>query len=108
MDRLRQFPLPVRCGRVPRLAHCRTRPFFWPIRASSWNQISTVGSILLGLSTVTFIYNVWRTAKRAERVTVAMTWEADIYAEWSVTFVWREREDGALEYRPISMGFRTR
>ena len=24
-----------------RLAHCRTRPFFWPIRASSANQIST-------------------------------------------------------------------
>ena len=24
----------------PRLAHWRTRPFFWPIRASSWNQIS--------------------------------------------------------------------
>ena len=28
-------------GRVPRRAHWRTRPFFWPIRASSWNQIST-------------------------------------------------------------------
>jgi hypothetical protein len=28
-------------GRDPRLAHCRTTPFFWPIRASSWNQIST-------------------------------------------------------------------
>src|SRR5918995_3857409 len=27
-------------GRVPRLAHWRTRPFFWPMRASSWNQIS--------------------------------------------------------------------
>ena len=27
-------------GLVPRLAHWRTRPFFWPMRASSWNQIS--------------------------------------------------------------------
>jgi hypothetical protein len=26
---------------VPRLAHCRTRPFFCPILASSWNQTST-------------------------------------------------------------------
>lgn len=26
--------------RVPRRAHSRTRPFFWPMRASSWNQIS--------------------------------------------------------------------
>jgi hypothetical protein len=28
-------------GLVPRLAHWRTRPFFWPMRASSSNQIST-------------------------------------------------------------------
>ena len=27
-------------GRVPRLGHCRTWPFFWPMRASSSNQIS--------------------------------------------------------------------
>jgi hypothetical protein len=27
--------------RVPRLARCRTWPFFWPVRASSSNQIST-------------------------------------------------------------------
>ena len=26
---------------LPRLAHCRTWPFFWPIRASSSNHIST-------------------------------------------------------------------
>lgn len=45
---------------------------------------------------------------RDERVTVAMSWEADIYAEWSVTFAWRAREDGTFEYRPIGMGFRNR
>jgi hypothetical protein len=28
-------------GGVPRRAHCRTWPFFWPMRASSSNQIST-------------------------------------------------------------------
>jgi hypothetical protein len=33
-------------GRVPRFAHWRTIPFFWPIRASSWNQISI--AFLLG------------------------------------------------------------
>ncbi len=33
-------------GRVPRLAHRRVILFFWPIRASSWNQIS-----ILSLST---------------------------------------------------------
>ncbi len=27
------------------------------------NQVSTVGSVLLGLSTLTFLYNVWRTAQ---------------------------------------------
>jgi hypothetical protein len=27
-------------GRLPRLAHLRVILFFWPIRASSWNQIS--------------------------------------------------------------------
>jgi len=27
-------------GRVPRLAQRRVILFFWPIRASSWNQIS--------------------------------------------------------------------
>ena len=25
---------------IPVRAHCGTRPFFWPMRASSWNQIS--------------------------------------------------------------------
>jgi hypothetical protein len=28
-------------GLVPRVAHCRTWPFFWPMRASSANQISS-------------------------------------------------------------------
>jgi hypothetical protein len=28
-------------GRVPRLAHWRNRPFFWPMRASSSNRLST-------------------------------------------------------------------
>lgn len=45
---------------------------------------------------------------RNERLTVAMSWDADIYAEWSVTFVCRERDGGVLEYHPFSMGFRNR
>ena len=32
------------CGRVPRLARRRVILFFWPMRASSWNQISNVAS----------------------------------------------------------------
>ncbi len=44
---------------------------------------------------------------RAERVTLAMTWETKVYAEYSVTFAWRVGADGgAPEYRPLAMGFR--
>lgn len=46
---------------------------------------------------------------RTGQVRIAMTWEADFYVEWSVTFVRREREDGAApEYHPFAMGFRNR
>ena len=31
-------------GRVPRFAQRRVILFFWPIRASSWNQISIVST----------------------------------------------------------------
>jgi hypothetical protein len=44
---------------------------------------------------------------RAERVTVSMVWETNIYAEWTVTFAWLEHGDGRLrEYRPVGMAFR--
>lgn len=44
---------------------------------------------------------------RTERVTVALTWETNIYAEYSVTFAWREGADGgAPGYTALEMGFR--
>ena len=44
---------------------------------------------------------------RAGRVAVSLVWETNLYAEWTVTFDWREHEDGSLrEYRPVGMAFR--
>jgi hypothetical protein len=42
----------ARSVRMPRLAHRRVILFFWPMRASSWNQISMV-STLTALSCAT-------------------------------------------------------
>jgi cytochrome c oxidase subunit 1 len=50
-----------------------------------WNQISTFGSILLGLSTIVFLYNVWRTYKRGVRVTVDDPWGWGRSLEWATT-----------------------
>jgi cytochrome c oxidase subunit 1 len=50
-----------------------------------WNQISTVGSILIGLSTLTFMYNVWRTYKRGERVTSDDPWGWGRSLEWATS-----------------------
>jgi cytochrome c oxidase subunit 1 len=49
------------------------------------NQISTVGSILLGLSTVTFLYNVWRTHKRGVSVTEDDPWGWGRSLEWATS-----------------------
>ena len=49
------------------------------------NQISTFGSILLGLSTVTFLYNVWRTHKRGVKVTVDDPWGWGRSLEWATS-----------------------
>jgi len=49
------------------------------------NQVSTFGSILLGISTLTFLYNVWRTAKRGERVTEDDPWGWGRSLEWATT-----------------------
>ena len=43
------------------------------------------------------------------RVVVAMSWDSDIYSEWSVTFVVRTPAGAAAhEYHPRSMGYTTR
>jgi hypothetical protein len=44
-----------------------------------------------------------------KKVTVAMSWEADIYSEWSVTFIWPDWDGGdGRGYHAIGMGFRSR
>jgi cytochrome c oxidase subunit 1 len=49
------------------------------------NQISTIGSILLGLSTLTFLYNVWRTHKRGVKVTSDDPWGWGRSLEWATS-----------------------
>ncbi|GAA0398181.1 cytochrome c oxidase subunit I [Microbispora corallina] len=46
------------------------------------NQISSAGAFLLGLSTLPFLYNIWWTARRGERVTVDDPWGSGNSLEW--------------------------
>jgi cytochrome c oxidase subunit 1 len=50
-----------------------------------WNRISTFGSILLGISTLVFLYNVWRTYKRGVRVTEDDPWGWGRSLEWATS-----------------------
>ncbi|MBS2966269.1 cytochrome c oxidase subunit I [Actinocrinis puniceicyclus] len=58
-------------------------------RASSgWttlNTISTIGAYLLGLSTLPFLYNVYKTAKTGRRVTVDDPWGWGRSLEWATS-----------------------
>ena len=46
---------------------------------------------------------------RERKVTVAMTWETDIYSEWSVTFIWPDWDgDDARGCHAIGMAYRSR
>jgi len=49
------------------------------------NEISSVGAFLLGASTLPFLYNVWHTARRGERVTVNDPWGSSNSLEWVTT-----------------------
>ena len=49
------------------------------------NMVSTVGAFLLGLSTLPFLYNVWRTARAAPRVTVDDPWGFGRSLEWATS-----------------------
>ena len=49
------------------------------------NVVSTIGAFLLGLSTLPFLYNVWRTARRGERVTVDDPWGHGNSLEWATS-----------------------
>ncbi|MFI0901721.1 cytochrome c oxidase subunit I [Streptomyces sp. NPDC020983] len=47
------------------------------------NTLSSVGSFLLGLSTLPFLYNVWKTARYGERITVDDPWGYGRSLEWA-------------------------
>ncbi|WP_260610031.1 cytochrome c oxidase subunit I [Streptomyces sp. WAC06614] len=49
------------------------------------NSISSIGSFLLGLSTLPFFYNVWKTAKTAPRVDVDDPWGFGRSLEWATS-----------------------
>jgi cytochrome c oxidase subunit 1 len=49
------------------------------------NQISTMGSLLLGLSTLVFLYNVWRTHRKAKPVGVDDPWGWGRSLEWATS-----------------------
>ncbi len=49
------------------------------------NTVSSVGAFLLGLSTLPFLYNVWRTAKYAPRVEVDDPWGYGRSLEWATS-----------------------
>ncbi|MEO3805137.1 cytochrome c oxidase subunit I [Nonomuraea sp. B1E8] len=47
--------------------------------------ISSIGAFILGLSTLPFLYNIWRTARRAPRVTVDDPWGFGNSLEWATS-----------------------
>ncbi|WP_433239716.1 aa3-type cytochrome oxidase subunit I [Streptosporangium sp. CA-135522] len=49
------------------------------------NLLSSVGSFVLGLSTLPFLYNVWITARRAPRVTLDDPWGFGNSLEWATS-----------------------
>ncbi len=49
------------------------------------NMVSTIGSFLLGLSTLPFLYNVWKTWKHAPHVTAEDPWGFGSSLEWATS-----------------------
>ncbi|MCP9208953.1 aa3-type cytochrome oxidase subunit I [Streptomyces sp. NEAU-Y11] len=49
------------------------------------NTVSTIGAFLLGLSTLPFLYNVWRTAAYGKLVTVDDPWGFGRSLEWATS-----------------------
>ena len=49
------------------------------------NIVSTIGSIILGLSSLPFMYNIWKTHKTAERVTSDDPWGWGASLEWATS-----------------------
>ncbi|WP_367324223.1 cytochrome c oxidase subunit I [Streptomyces sp. HUAS ZL42] len=49
------------------------------------NTVSTIGAFLLGLSTLPFLYNVWKTTKYGEKVEVDDPWGFGRSLEWATS-----------------------
>jgi cytochrome c oxidase subunit 1 len=49
------------------------------------HQISSVGALLLGASTLPFLYNIWKTARKAPKVTVDDPWGFGGSLEWATS-----------------------
>ncbi|PSJ26889.1 cytochrome c oxidase subunit I [Streptosporangium nondiastaticum] len=49
------------------------------------NTVSSIGAFLLGISTLPFLYNVWRTARHAPKVTVDDPWGYGRSLEWATS-----------------------
>ncbi|MEU3726286.1 cytochrome c oxidase subunit I [Streptomyces sp. NPDC031705] len=49
------------------------------------NTLSSIGAFLLGLSTLPFLYNVWKTAKDAPRIAVDDPWGYGRSLEWATS-----------------------
>ncbi|EPH39829.1 putative cytochrome c oxidase subunit 1-beta [Streptomyces aurantiacus JA 4570] len=49
------------------------------------NTVSSIGSFLLGLSTLPFLYNLWKTAKYGEKVEVDDPWGFGRSLEWATS-----------------------
>ncbi|MGI4895490.1 MAG: aa3-type cytochrome oxidase subunit I [Janthinobacterium lividum] len=52
---------------------------------TTMNQISTIGSFVLGLSFLPFLWNVYRTARHGEKVTVDDPWGYGASLEWATS-----------------------
>src|SRR5215510_6441612 len=56
-----------------------------PPDVTTLNQISTIGSLILGASTFFFIYNVYKTSRYGERVTADDPWGYANSLEWATS-----------------------
>jgi cytochrome c oxidase subunit I len=59
--------------------------YVWADGFTLLNEISTVGAFVLGAATLPFLYNVYRTATRAPRVTADDPWGYGASLEWATS-----------------------
>jgi cytochrome c oxidase subunit 1 len=56
-----------------------------PPDVTTLNQISSIGSFILGASTLIFLYNVYKTSRYGERVTADDPWGYANSLEWATS-----------------------